>query len=341
MLSDPIACPRCQATDVAATDCAACGSISWITCRACGHEGCRDLLCELRSHDRAFRKRLALMVTLLGAMTAAMLMYGGPLREMSLGQLATVRMPDVARPESGVQSPAPEVPRPQPTVPSPEPPPSIARPPPSPPAAFSPPPPPASSPPPPATPAPTADLVPGLAGSGDGPGFWVQDIDEADLRAGRSANSGPRTVSPFPEPSNDPVAPAHDPWARRLDAVLKESLAARYSPTGTSLRTGLSPGGLVHWVFRRLGVSDVPVDIATQMESLGERVDPRNYRPEPGDLLFFKIGNLHHVGIYFEKDQNTFVTVVPSKGGVVVADWDHAFFRSRFLFARRIVPPGL
>ena len=85
-----------------------------------------------------------------------------------------------------------------------------------------------------------------------------------------------------------------------------------------------------------MGVRDVPQLVEDQLEMAGERLDGRDYRPQVGDLLFFKIGRIHHVGIYFDEEQNTFLTVVPSKGGVVVADYDHAFFKSRFLFARRI-----
>lgn len=200
---------------------------------------------------------------------------------------------------------------------------------------------------------PEPGIMPGVAPleRTGGPGFAVPELDEQELRSGRlaaGARGAERNASkgielPAEEPARpaarpSPAAPARAGWTDRLKAVMREALAARYSPTGTTLKGGLSPGGLVHWVFRRMGVRSVPQLVEDQMEMAGERIEAQGYRPQVGDLLFFSIGKLRHAGIYFDAEQNTFITVVPSKGGVMVADFDHPFFRARFLFARRVSP---
>jgi len=68
----------------------------------------------------------------------------------------------------------------------------------------------------------------------------------------------------------------------------------------------------------------------------GTVLDPKGYKPAIGDILFFDIGGMKHVGLYYDVRRNTFISVVPGKGGVVIADFNDPFFRSRFIFARRI-----
>jgi cell wall-associated NlpC family hydrolase len=201
-----------------------------------------------------------------------------------------------------------------------------------------------------------AAVLPGLAPVErveGGDGFAVPELDERELRSGRvAAEPRKRGRRPeLPQTEEPPVARLQTPdsrlqppdspdWSRQLVGVMREALGARYTPTGTSPRTGLSSGGLVHWVFRRMGVRAVPQLVEDQMEMAGVRLDGVDYKPQVGDLLFFAIGKVRHVGLYFDPTQNTFLTVVPAKGGVVVADFNHPFFRSRFLFARRISAPA-
>jgi cell wall-associated NlpC family hydrolase len=140
-----------------------------------------------------------------------------------------------------------------------------------------------------------------------------------------------------------PAAPPRDAVTEaRLQTAMNETLGAAYVPGANSPeKGGFSPGGLVQWVYRQVGVTAVPQLVEDQMVMAGVAIESGAYAPQVGDLLFFEIGGVNHVGLYFDARKNTFLTVVPGKGGVVVADFDDPFFRSRFLFARRIgVRPG-
>src|SRR4051794_9655885 len=105
----PIACPRCQSGDVAASECASCGGLSRVLCRACGHDGCRDVLCELRTHDRGFRRRLSGMLLLIGMLTVLLLRYAAPLQQIQLARPPPpepARLPSVDESAAVLESPA-------------------------------------------------------------------------------------------------------------------------------------------------------------------------------------------------------------------------------------------
>ena len=290
--------------------------------------------CVLCAAQQRFTRRLGALLAAMTGLTAILFACPRQLREVVVYRRR-------AAPVAAPRTPPPE----QTPPPAPEPEPPVASAP--------------AAPPPPELPSrqfsatELEEVLPGVAASRvTSEGWQVPEVDEADLRDGkRAAEERAAARTQRATPSAAPVeagwraasaasaAPEPAGWDGRLAAVIRESLAGGYAPDGISLRTGFSPGGLVYWVFHRLGVRGVPQLVDDQMEMAGERLAPEGYRPRIGDLLFFAIGKVHQVGIYFDAGQNTFVTVIKSKGGVVAANFDHPFFRQRFLFARRIPAP--
>ncbi|MFW6323981.1 MAG: C40 family peptidase [Desulfovibrionales bacterium] len=111
----------------------------------------------------------------------------------------------------------------------------------------------------------------------------------------------------------------------------RSQIGTPYRWGGDSAETGFDCSGLIWWVYRQNGYS-LPRMTSDQIRA-GEPVDVLR----PGDIVFFRIsstGSLH-AGIY--TGRGTFIHS-PKTGGAVREDsMEMAYWRSRFLTARRIL----
>jgi peptidoglycan DL-endopeptidase LytE len=108
-------------------------------------------------------------------------------------------------------------------------------------------------------------------------------------------------------------------------------LGTRYRFGGNSRSTGIDCSSFVQKVFRELEVS-LPRTAREQFE-VGSTVAPGDLRK--GDLIFFSTYAAYasHVGIYL--GNNRMIHASP-RGGVVISPMNTAYYRSRYLGAKRI-----
>jgi cell wall-associated NlpC family hydrolase len=177
----------------------------------------------------------------------------------------------------------------------------------------------------------------------------------ASLTGCASTGAVPR---PFPTPGNPPVATrgrdvpppsetpppsapasgaAADPAARAADgyALAGTALSLRGAPyrnQGTD-PSGFDCSGFVQYVFHQYGLA-LPREVREQFRK-GKRVDAGQL--EPGDLVFFTTvaPGASHVGIAVGGDQ--FVHAPSERGVVRVEQLGAAYWRTRFVGARRVL----
>ncbi|HUX14588.1 MAG TPA: C40 family peptidase [Spirochaetia bacterium] len=94
--------------------------------------------------------------------------------------------------------------------------------------------------------------------------------------------------------------------------------------------------GLVCRVYQEITGTELPR--TTQEEfAAGVSVDPPNIRP--GDLVFFNTeGYVSHVGIYIGHDQFIHAASAGPDTGVITSSFAEAYYRERFVGARRYLP---
>ncbi|MCL8207798.1 MAG: LysM peptidoglycan-binding domain-containing protein [Actinomycetia bacterium] len=117
-----------------------------------------------------------------------------------------------------------------------------------------------------------------------------------------------------------------------------EEIGAPYA-WGGSTPSGFDCSGLVQWVFAQYGV-DLPRTSWAQFD-VGTPVSWNNL--EPGDLVFFSTyaPGASHVGIYVGADgpyARAFVAADNPATGVILNNLDGAYWRARFVGARRVAP---
>ncbi len=127
-----------------------------------------------------------------------------------------------------------------------------------------------------------------------------------------------------------------DQGGRRVADQALDWLGAPYRTAGTDAG-GFDCSGLVYAAYEAAAGETLPRTV-TGLIARGERIQGPF---QPGDLLFFDTtGGPSHVGIAL--GAKTFVHAA-SEGpqtGVIISSIDETYYRTRFLEARRLLPPG-
>jgi len=151
---------------------------------------------------------------------------------------------------------------------------------------------------------------------------------------------------PFPKPtraeaSPPPVAapaPAVPPLDDAVEPVVRTALTLLGAPyaNGGSTPAGFDCSGLTQWVFARHGIA-LPRETREQFQT-GIRIDADDI--EAGDLVFFSTvaRGASHVGIALDDDR--FVHAPSSRGIVRVERRSSAYWRTRYVGARRLTAGG-
>lgn len=135
-------------------------------------------------------------------------------------------------------------------------------------------------------------------------------------------------------PAGPATVEAANNFGPQLAAYLASDLIGvnhRYG--GSSPQEGMDNCGLVHYVYRRLGM-EMPRSVAAQAQ-VGQAVSKNDL--EPGDLVFFSSpssSKVSHVGIYL--DQGDFVASSSSTNGVARRNLGQAYYQTHFVGARRV-----
>lgn len=94
--------------------------------------------------------------------------------------------------------------------------------------------------------------------------------------------------------------------------------------------------GLTCRIYRESAGKDLPRTTQEQYAA-GTAVDPSSIRP--GDLVFFNTeGYISHVGVYIGHDQFIHAASEGPETGVIVSSFAEAYYRERFVGARRYLP---
>lgn len=159
------------------------------------------------------------------------------------------------------------------------------------------------------------------------------------LVAGSAACATRAVPQPFPEAGDTGAGPGDAGASARAEAQGHRVVAAALDFRGVPYRnggadpTGFDCSGLVAYVFGLEGVS-LPRQTAAQFKA-GAPVPLASVRP--GDLLFFSTVSpgASHVAIAIDGDE--FVHAPSSRGVVRVERLTVAYWRSRFIGARRVI----
>lgn len=160
--------------------------------------------------------------------------------------------------------------------------------------------------------------------------------------AARTATLTSPGPSPFPSPSSPAsIAPAPPPETAGVapGALLTTALSFRGVPYrwgGENPEIGFDCSGFVKYV---LGLHRLPAPrTAAEQFHLGRRVDVGEIRA--GDLVFFSTiaPGASHVGLAVNSLE--FVHAPAAQGVVRIDRIDSSYWRSRFVGARRILPPA-
>jgi Cell wall-associated hydrolases (invasion-associated proteins) len=130
-----------------------------------------------------------------------------------------------------------------------------------------------------------------------------------------------------------------DTVVENIISFSKQYLGTPYRYSGTT-SSGFDCSGFVGHLFKSKGV-ELPRN-SSAMAKVGEAVDKGNL--QPGDLVFFKgrgrRGGVGHVGMVVQANDSSVLMVHSSTSrGVVVEDiTKSAYFKKRFIKAKRIMP---
>jgi cell wall-associated NlpC family hydrolase len=147
----------------------------------------------------------------------------------------------------------------------------------------------------------------------------------------------PRLASAEPEQEQSTVLEKISSFTDRAAQIAIEALSLvgiRYRYGGNSPEQGLDCSGLVRYVFREAGGTDLP-RTSSEMSRRGQPVDKQDL--QPGDLVFFNTLNraFSHVGIYL--GNNEFVHAPSAGRNVRVENMDMTYWKTRFNGARRVL----
>ncbi|HEX7325818.1 MAG TPA: C40 family peptidase [Rhodanobacteraceae bacterium] len=149
------------------------------------------------------------------------------------------------------------------------------------------------------------------------------------------------TVTPTRTPTLVPAPAVRGPSATVANNVLIRAIGLVGTPYrwgGNTPTTGFDCSGLVDYVFRTQAGLDLPRTSSEMAALKAPRVARRNLRS--GDLVFF--GHHHHVnhvGIYVGNGR--FVDAPDTGGKVRLDKLDGYYWRSHYLFAKRVLTPGV
>lgn len=130
-----------------------------------------------------------------------------------------------------------------------------------------------------------------------------------------------------------------DTVVENLISFSKQFLGTPYKYSGTTAN-GFDCSGFVGYLFKSKGM-DLPRN-SSAMAKVGESVEKDNLKP--GDLVFFKgrsrRSGVGHVGMVVQaSDSGIFIVHSSTSRGVVVEDiTKSAYFKNRFIKAKRVVP---
>ena len=159
---------------------------------------------------------------------------------------------------------------------------------------------------------------------------------------------------PFPTPAGRPTTTSDAPLPNAPDApsepapppVTVTSSGEGYALAGTALSlrgapyknqgtdpSGFDCSGFVQYVYQQYGLA-LPREVREQFRK-GKKIDPDQL--EPGDLVFFTTvtPGASHVGISIGGDQ--FVHAPSERGVVRVEQLSAAYWRTRFVGAKRVM----
>ncbi len=147
----------------------------------------------------------------------------------------------------------------------------------------------------------------------------------------------PPPASAEPEQEQSTVLDKLSSFTDRAAQIAIEALSLvgiRYRYGGNSPEQGLDCSGLVRYVFREAGGTDLP-RTSQEMSRRGEPVDKQDL--QPGDLVFFNTLNraFSHVGIYLGNNQ--FIHAPSAGRNVRVENMDMNYWKARFNGARRVL----
>lgn len=147
----------------------------------------------------------------------------------------------------------------------------------------------------------------------------------------------PPPASAEPEPEQSTVFGKISSFTDRATQIAIEALSLvgiRYRYGGNSPDQGLDCSGLVRYVFREAGGTDLP-RTSNEMSRRGHPVEKQDL--QPGDLVFFNTLNraFSHVGIYL--GNNEFIHAPSAGHKVRVENMDMTYWKTRFNGARRVL----
>ena len=119
--------------------------------------------------------------------------------------------------------------------------------------------------------------------------------------------------------------------ANRIVDVALRQLGVPYAWGGTK-PTGFDCSGLVRYAFGAVGI-ELPHNVARQ-HAHGVPIAREDL--QPGDVVFFD--GLRHNGIYI--GDSRFVHAARSPASVIVSRLDESWYQSRWVGARRLLPPA-
>ena len=129
--------------------------------------------------------------------------------------------------------------------------------------------------------------------------------------------------------------------SRQADEVVSyatQFLNVPYRPGGTTPQ-GFDCSGYVQYVYRKFGYTLS----RTSNDQMRQGVNVKNKKLKKGDLVFFKGSNKKsktagHVGIVVQPGKNgQFLFVHASNRGVRIDDSRQAYYKSRYIRAKRII----
>jgi peptidoglycan endopeptidase LytE len=138
----------------------------------------------------------------------------------------------------------------------------------------------------------------------------------------------PAWWAPAPAPAPAP-AQAPSPTAKVIEAA-KQLEGVPYHWGGTSA-SGFDCSGFVNYVFDEQGIA-LPRTSEEMFAESGSPVSASQLKP--GDLVFFTIGSIHHVGIYLGND--AFISATSSRG-IHVDSLATKYWGSKYIGAKRVI----
>ena len=144
-----------------------------------------------------------------------------------------------------------------------------------------------------------------------------------------ASEPSPKNTKSTTTAANKPHTQLSKEWKPKLSRALSYR-GVRYRWGGGSRLRGFDCSGFTRYLYLKEGIK-LPHSVKLQFR-LGKPVDSSDLRP--GDLVFFNTaGPLSHVGIYI--GDNKFLHAANTRRGVTVSSLSSAYYRQRYVGARR------